>query len=73
MVAAVISGFDELSGDYRIVLDSPPPFDVLPVEVELAAGASGGDGLAAGGGTGDEADAGGHRARQRAGASAACR
>ncbi|MDX1718138.1 MAG: hypothetical protein R3287_14605, partial [Anderseniella sp.] len=30
---------------YRIVLDTPPPFDVLPVEVELAAGASGGDGL----------------------------
>jgi phenylacetate-CoA ligase len=45
MVAAVISGFDELSGNYRIVLDSPPPFNVLPVEVELAAGAMGGDGL----------------------------
>jgi phenylacetate-CoA ligase len=45
MVAAVISGFDALSGNYRIVLDTPPPFDVLPVEVELAAGASGGDGL----------------------------
>jgi phenylacetate-CoA ligase len=45
MVSAVISGFDELSGNYRIVLDSPPPFNVLPVEVELAAGASGGDGL----------------------------
>jgi phenylacetate-CoA ligase len=45
MVAAVISGFDALSGNYRIVLDTPPPFDVLPVEVELAAGASGGEGL----------------------------
>ena len=45
MVAAVISGFEALSGNYRIVLDTPPPFDVLPVEVELAAGASGGDGL----------------------------
>jgi phenylacetate-CoA ligase len=45
MVAAVISGFDELSGNYRIMLDSPPPFDVLPVEVELAAGASGGEGF----------------------------
>ena len=36
MVAAVITSFDELSGDYRIVLDTPPPYDVLPVHVELA-------------------------------------
>ncbi len=36
MVAAVIGGFAELTGDYRIVLDGPPPYDALPVEVELA-------------------------------------
>ena len=38
MVAAVIGGFDALSGDYRIVLDTRPPHDVVPVEAELAAG-----------------------------------
>ena len=38
MVAAVVTSFEELSGDYRIVLDAPPPYDVLPVEVELAEG-----------------------------------
>jgi len=38
MVAAVVSGFAELTGDYRIVLDQPPPHDVLPVHVELASG-----------------------------------
>jgi phenylacetate-CoA ligase len=36
MVAAVVGGFSELTGDYRIVLDGPPPFDTLPVQVELA-------------------------------------
>ncbi|WP_343211937.1 AMP-binding protein (plasmid) [Aliisedimentitalea scapharcae] len=36
MVAAVINGFSDLNGDYRIILDQPPPFDVLPVHVELA-------------------------------------
>ncbi len=36
MVAAVINEFTELSGEYRIVLKSPPPYDVLPIEVELA-------------------------------------
>ncbi|WNJ99736.1 hypothetical protein L2D14_17975 [Thalassospiraceae bacterium LMO-JJ14] len=46
MVAAVISSFTELSGDYRIVLDTPPPYDVLPVNVELAKGKQGGAGLA---------------------------
>jgi phenylacetate-CoA ligase len=45
MVSAVISEFDELSGNYRIVLDTKPPYDVLPVEVELAAGASSGEGI----------------------------
>lgn len=46
MVAAVVSGFEPLSGDYRIVLDGPPPYDRLPVEVELAKGRAGGPGLA---------------------------
>ncbi|MBE7638678.1 phenylacetate--CoA ligase family protein [Sneathiella sp. P13V-1] len=35
MVAAVINEFEELSGEYRIVLDNPPPYDVLPIETEL--------------------------------------
>lgn len=39
MVAAVVTSFAELSGDYRIMLDTPPPYDHLPVHVELAAGA----------------------------------
>lgn len=38
MVATVVASFDDLSGDYRIVLDTPPPYDVLPVTAELAAG-----------------------------------
>ena len=38
MVAAVVTEFAELSGDYRIVLDNPPPHDVLPVQAELAKG-----------------------------------
>lgn len=36
MVAAVINGFAELSGNYRIVLDKKPPYDLLPISVELA-------------------------------------
>jgi phenylacetate-CoA ligase len=40
MVAAVINGFPELSGDYRIVLDAPPPHHVMPVQAELAKGRS---------------------------------
>lgn len=35
MVAAVLTEFQELSGDYRIVLDGPPPYDALPVSAEL--------------------------------------
>ena len=35
MVAAVVGSFADLSGDYRIVLDTPPPHDHLPVHVEL--------------------------------------
>jgi len=45
MVAAVVSGFAELTGDYRIILDQPPPHDVLPVHVELTAGTEPSSGL----------------------------
>lgn len=38
MVAAVIHEYEEASGNYRIRLDRPPPYDVLPVEVELSSG-----------------------------------
>ncbi|MCU0853865.1 MAG: AMP-binding protein [Rhodobacteraceae bacterium] len=40
MVAAALGAFPELSGDYRIVLDTPPPHDRLPLRVERRAGAS---------------------------------
>ncbi len=46
MVAGVIAGFAELSGEYRIVLDTPPPYDLLPVEAELAEGDKAEPGLA---------------------------
>ncbi|MDZ7839885.1 MAG: phenylacetate--CoA ligase family protein [Gammaproteobacteria bacterium] len=36
MVASVLNGYSALSGDYRIRLTQPPPYDVLPVEAELA-------------------------------------
>jgi len=36
MVSGVINQHQALSGNYRIRLTSPPPYDVLPVEVELA-------------------------------------
>jgi phenylacetate-CoA ligase len=35
-VAAVLNRETALSGEYRIVLDGPPPYDVLPIEAELA-------------------------------------
>ncbi|MEO1949875.1 phenylacetate--CoA ligase family protein [Thioclava sp.] len=38
MVAAVLNEVPELSGDYRITLDTPPPYDTLPVSAELAEG-----------------------------------
>lgn len=38
MVAAVLYEIAELSGDYRITLDAPPPHDTLPVHAELAEG-----------------------------------
>jgi phenylacetate-CoA ligase len=37
MVAAVVGQFDALSGDYRILLDGPPPYDSLPIQAELSA------------------------------------
>ena len=37
-VAAVLTRNPVLSGEYRIVLEGPPPYDVLPVEAELAEG-----------------------------------
>jgi phenylacetate-CoA ligase len=45
MVAAVLGGFRELSGDYRIVLEGPPPYDLLPIRAELAEGIRKSDGL----------------------------
>ena len=35
MVASVLAGFSELTGNYRIRLATPPPHDALPVEAEL--------------------------------------
>jgi len=46
MVAAVINAFSELSGNYRIVLDKRPPYDVLPITAELATDAQTADELA---------------------------
>ncbi len=47
MVSAVLSEISELSGDYRIVLASPPPYDRLPLHVERASGAPDAPDLAA--------------------------
>lgn len=38
-VAALVTADPDLSGEYRIVLDGPGPYDRLPLEIELAAGA----------------------------------
>jgi phenylacetate-CoA ligase len=46
MVAKVINSFEDLSGDYRIVLDRKPPHDFLPMQVELAKGRQDAGGLA---------------------------
>ena len=46
MIAAVVNGFDELSGNYRIPLDTRPPYDVLPLALELAPGGKADPGLA---------------------------
>ena len=45
MIASVLTRFEELSGDYRIVLDKKPPHDFLPVHAELAKGQTGVPGL----------------------------
>ncbi|WP_119272383.1 phenylacetate--CoA ligase family protein [Taklimakanibacter deserti] len=37
-IAAVLNSFAELSGEYRIMLDGKGPYDILPVEAELAQG-----------------------------------
>jgi len=42
----VINGFVELSGNYRIVLEKKPPYDLLPISVELAAAVNNEQGLA---------------------------
>jgi phenylacetate-CoA ligase len=47
MVSAVLSEIPELSGDYRIVLSVPPPYDQLPLHVERARGAPDAPDLAA--------------------------
>jgi phenylacetate-CoA ligase len=46
MVAAVLTGFRELSGEYRIRLAGRGPYDRLPVEAELAPGIAAGELLA---------------------------
>ena len=35
MIAEVINQFEDLSGEYRIVLNAKPPYHSLPIEVEL--------------------------------------
>jgi phenylacetate-CoA ligase len=45
-IAAVLNSFAELSGEYRIMLDGRGPYDVLPVEVELAEDHTKSEGLA---------------------------
>lgn len=45
-VAAVVNQLDGLSGEYRIVLAGPGPYDVLPVEAETAEGKTPSDALA---------------------------
>jgi phenylacetate-CoA ligase len=42
-VAATISAIPELGGEYRIVLEGPPPYDRLPLEAEVAADQPGAD------------------------------
>jgi len=46
-VAAVVNLFAELSGEYRILLAGPGPYDFLPIEAELAAGAAASDDVVA--------------------------
>ncbi|MBL6941276.1 MAG: phenylacetate--CoA ligase family protein [Rhodospirillales bacterium] len=37
-LAATINTFQELSGEYRVILDGPGPYDLLPLEVEVGGG-----------------------------------
>lgn len=46
MVAAVLAANPRLSGDYRIILDHPPPYDVLSLTCETASDVPQDDGLA---------------------------
>lgn len=46
MVAAVLAANPSLSGDYRIVLDHPPPYNVLSLTCETAPGVAQDDALA---------------------------
>lgn len=46
-IAAVLNQLPALSGEYRIVLEGAGPYDLLPVEAELAAGSAQAAGLAA--------------------------
>lgn len=45
-LAASVNTFTELSGEYRVVLEGPGPFDFLPLEAEVAEGQTPSDGLA---------------------------
>jgi phenylacetate-CoA ligase len=47
MIAAGINQFPELSTEYRISLKTPPPYDYLPVEIELARTLEDSEGLVA--------------------------
>lgn len=38
MVAAIVNADPQLSGEYRVILDGPPPYDHLPLHVERAGG-----------------------------------
>jgi phenylacetate-CoA ligase len=51
-IAAILNQHEALSGEYRIVLDGPAPYDFLPVEAETANG-----GAQAGGGFGTALEA----------------
>ncbi|QIG47595.1 phenylacetate--CoA ligase [Nordella sp. HKS 07] len=45
-ISAILNQFPDLSGEYRIVLVGTGPYDLLPVEAELAAGRTPAEGLA---------------------------
>jgi phenylacetate-CoA ligase len=45
-VAALVNSFAELSGEYRIALTGPGPYDRLPLEAELAEGVAPSEALA---------------------------